>query len=242
MYPSPGFLRSYESLGLKTLFTPTTILRSPLTIPRTPLKARSIPNLRLTPDNKPIKSPLEDPEFPPYILNVMWKQGLGISDCFDVIGSSPRYREKDQGMVIALDNTQNKVRKEGSSSSGQPVGLGVGLPPLAKPSSLDLVSSFIPLFLLSYAYFSSYSVSDLLSILENMGMNSIWLKEMLGMSVGNPSDITTFVDASQLSSNEVVSEVQKVISNYQFLKLLSLVAGSVGVGAILLFLASNGAR
>lgn len=90
----------------------------------------------------------------------MWKEGLGISDCFYIIGSRSQSKKKNlvrkdcgpssSGQPVGLPplpkkSSKDQVRKDGPSSSGQPVGLA----PLPKKSSVDLVSSFIPLFLFS---------------------------------------------------------------------------------------------
>lgn len=59
-----------------------------------------------------------------------------------------------------------------------------------------------------------------------MGMNQMWLKEMLGLSGGYISDRTPFV--SYDSCNDLATELKQGLSdehNYQFLRLLGLVAG-----------------
>lgn len=223
------------SLGLRSLLdTPQTTDR--ILTAATPLRIRQMLNEPLGISDTLSVLPPAGTQDPGLGIAVNLGEGsssgsqFGISDTLTVL---PAARTQDPGLGIAEGDWSSGI----SPNSREPVGLGIGLPPF--PKKVDFVSSFIPVFIVSFAYFSSYSVSELLLLLEHIGMDSMWVKEMLGMS----ESFSSLVHADQETGQSVGSDLQQVISNQQdaqYLRLLGIVAGSVAVGAIVLWVASYG--
>lgn len=204
----------------------------------------------------------------PYLIGKMIKAHYGEMNTFNSPSYRPQAERGDQGLGLvsilpdSMAASTSGIKENPSSSSRQPVdlgvcnpplGLGLSLLPLGKPAfplipPLDLVNSLMPLIIVSSAYYSSYSINELLLILQTIGLDPIWLKEMLGITGSGPSDINPLLYAVQMqetgidaSSPPPLPDIGNEDIDYQnSKKLLALIVGSVAVGALLLWIASNG--
>ena len=140
--------------------------------------------------------------------------------------------------------TIGRWNESNNRSSWNPVGGIPPLPPLLKKKVLLGLhydyASLVPLIIVSAAYFStSDSVSNLLDVLNKIGsIDEIWIKDMLGISGG---DITSSVnhDVLQESSIDGQQSVYNKQKDYQFMRLLGLVVGTVALGALVLCVGSS---